>query len=97
MTSIISGMAAESVAREFAKDNRDLRNALTALLTEVDKFGIRKLVAGWNGEDRPEGDRAERHHPLLGATLRTNCGHVYALDETIEAARIAITAAGASQ
>ena len=49
--------------------------------------GVRKLVAGWNGEDRPEGPHTERHPARLGARIETNCGAIYALDEALTNAR----------
>lgn len=50
--------------------------------------GVRELVAGWNGENRPEGPYKDRHPNRLGATLpKTNCGAVYELDEAMQSAR----------
>jgi hypothetical protein len=50
--------------------------------------GVRDLVAGWNGENQPDGPYTERHPPRLGATLpKTDCGAVYALDEALVNAR----------
>lgn len=61
--------------------------ALDALVNAKALSGVRGLVSGWNGEDRPE-PYNERHPPSLGATLpKTNCGAVYELDEAMQAAR----------
>jgi hypothetical protein len=64
--------------------------ALIALLVEVDKLGVRSLVAGWNCEGRSGVPHRERHPSWLGATLITNCGDVYKLDEAIKAAHAAL-------
>lgn len=61
------------------------------LLAIIDKLGVRNLVAGWNGEGRPDGPYAERHPPRLEAILPTDCGTVYALDAATESARAALT------
>lgn len=63
--------------------------ALAQLLEAVDALGLRQLVAGWNGENRSDGPY-EPHPPKLGVTLRTNAGHVYALDFAAENARTAL-------
>jgi hypothetical protein len=65
---------------------RTRSDALKALVASIDKMGVRALVAGWNGEGR-EVAPFKRHPARLGATLRTNCGNVYALDEATERAR----------
>lgn len=62
---------------------------LSALIAAVEKLGLRQLVAGWNGENKPDGPY-EPHSPRLGVTLRTNAGEVYAIDAATEAARAAI-------
>jgi len=68
-----------------------MRGPVEALRDVVDAealAGVRDMVAGWNGENRPEGPYAERHPNRLGATLpKTNCGAVYALDEALSRAR----------
>tara|TARA_R110000851_G_scaffold5046_1_gene21066 strand:- start:412 stop:897 length:486 start_codon:yes stop_codon:yes gene_type:complete len=56
-----------------------------ALLNAVDALDFRRLVAGWNGENR-EGDW-EPHPEKLGVTLKTNAGLVYAIDQATEALR----------
>lgn len=74
----------------------DLLAALDALLNAKALEGVREVVAGWNGENRPEGPHTSRHPDSLGATLpKTNCGAVYALDEAMQRARDAIAKAGA--
>ena len=61
---------------------------LWALVNAKAISGVREMVAGWNGENRPDGPYAERHPFRLGATLpKTNCGRVYELDEAMQAAR----------
>lgn len=53
--------------------------------------GVRGIVAGWNGENRPDGP-FERHPPRLGAQLpKTTCGAVYALDEALQRARALVS------
>lgn len=66
-----------------------LVEATEGFLSAFDKLKVRLLVAGWNGEDKSDGPY-ERHPNLLGVTLRTNCGQVYALDEAAEGARDAL-------
>jgi hypothetical protein len=67
-----------------------LREALTTLVNEKALAGVRELVAGWNGESRPDGPY-DRHPPRLGATLpKTTCGAVYELDEAMQSARAAL-------
>jgi|SRR5580700_1876875 hypothetical protein len=73
-----------------------LAEALTALVSAKALAGVREIVAGWNGEGKPDGPYA-RHADRLGATLpKTNCGAVYALDEAMTAARNALAAFGAA-
>ena len=67
-----------------------LRAAVKNLVEAPALSGVRGMVAGWNGEDRPEGRYAERHPAQLGANIRTTCGRVYSLDEAMEAARAAL-------
>lgn len=72
-----------------------LVEALKALVNAKALSGVRDLVAGWNGESRPEGPYNERHPRRLGATLpKTTCGAVCDLDEALVAARAALKAAG---
>ena len=67
----------------------ELEAGLDCLVNAKALSGVRELVAGWNGENQPDGPYAERHPARLGATLpKTNCGAVYALDEAMQAARI---------
>lgn len=73
-----------------------MAEALRALVDAKALSGVRKQVAGWNGEDRPVPYK-ERHPDRLGATLpKTNCGAVYALDDAMQAARAALSAWEAS-
>lgn len=68
--------------------------ALDRLVNAKALAGVRELVAGWNGENRPDGPYAERHPSRLGATLpKTDCGAVYELDEAMQAARAALAKA----
>jgi hypothetical protein len=63
------------------------RKVIEDLATADALFGVRDLVAGWNGEGNPDGPYS-RHPPRLGATLpKTNCGAVYKLDEALSRAR----------
>lgn len=67
---------------------QQLEQALSALVNAKALSGVRSQVAGWNGENRPEGPHLERHSYRLGATLpKTCCGEVYELDEAMQAAR----------
>lgn len=66
----------------------ELEAGLDCLVNAKALSGVRELVAGWNGERRPEGPYTERHPARLGATLpKTNCGAVYALDDAMQTAR----------
>lgn len=60
--------------------------AVIELVEAASALGLRNLVAGWNGENRPEGP-FEPHPNRLGVTLRTNAGKVYRLDRAILAVR----------
>lgn len=52
-----------------------------ALVEAVEKLGLRKLVAGWNGEDR---DTPYTPHPShLWAKINTTCGVVYEIDAAL--------------
>lgn len=76
----------EAEAREAT-----LRAALRRIINAKALRGVRELVAGWNGENRPDGPYAERHPARLGATLpKTTCGAVYELDEAMQSARTAL-------
>jgi len=66
-----------------------LREALANLVNAKALSGVRSLVAGWNGEDKPE--RYERHPSRLGARIETTCGRIYELDELLTAARAALS------
>lgn len=82
--------AAEALAASEAK-RKDAEERLSNLVNAKALAGVRDLVAGWNGENRPDGPYAERHPPRLGATLpKTDCGAVYELDEAMQAARAAL-------
>jgi len=74
-----------------AEAQRDkLKEALTELVNAKAIGGVREIVAGWNGENRPDGPY-ERHPAQLGATLpKTDCGSVYELDEAMQRARQAL-------
>jgi hypothetical protein len=68
-----------------------LEAALQRLVDARALSGVREIVAGWNGEGRPEGPYP-RHDARLGAQLpKTNCGAVYELDEAMRAARQALS------
>lgn len=72
---------------------QELIDAAKAVLEAKALSGVRALVAGWNGEDKPEGQRYGRHPNKLGATLpKTTCGAVYELDEAMQRLRTAISA-----
>ena len=80
--------------RRTPPHSEGLREALEKLVNAKALAGVRALVAGWNGEDRPEGQRYGRHPDRLGATLpKTNCKAVYELDEAMQAARAALSGA----
>ncbi len=68
-----------------------LEAALSALVNAKALSGVREMVAGWNGENRPEGPFLSRHPARLGAVIRTNCGAVYDLDEAMTNARLALS------
>ena len=71
----------------LAADKAELLAALERLAGAKAIKGVRELVAGWNGENLPEGPYTERHPSRLGATLpKTNCGAVYELDEVMQEA-----------
>jgi hypothetical protein len=72
----------------------DLYEALSALVEAKALAGVRELVAGWNGETRPDGPFEARHPSRLGATLpKTDCGSVYDLDAAMQNARAALAKA----
>lgn len=72
------------------QEREALRDALTALVNAKALAGVRELVAGWNGESKPDGPY-DRHPPRLGATLpKTTCGAVYELDEAMQSAKTAL-------
>lgn len=75
----------------------DLKVALRNLVNAKAISGVREMVAGWNGENRPDGPYVERHPSRLGATLpKTDCGSVYELDEAMQAARALLSKLEAS-
>lgn len=72
--------------------------ALRELVNAKALAGVRDVVAGWNGENRPDDQRYGRHPDSLGAILpETNCGAVYALDEAMQAARAILSQAKGPQ
>ena len=80
-----------AVAEDTAKRinmHDDLVAALDAIIGAQALVGVRDLVAGWNGENRPEGPHVSRAPDSLGAILPpTTCGAVYALDEAMQRGR----------
>ena len=68
-----------------------LEAALRRLVDARALSGVREIVAGWNGEGRPDGPYP-RHDARLGAQLpKTNCGAIYELDEAMTAARASLS------
>lgn len=56
---------------------------IAALIEAATALGVRAMVAGWNGEGR---EHPYTPHPSrLGATIKTTCGAVYALDAALRA------------
>lgn len=80
------GSTLAAALRAAEEREAEMRAALGNLLSSKILTQIRPLVAGWNGENRPEGPH-EPHPNALKVTLTTNAGQVYALDKAIEAAR----------
>jgi hypothetical protein len=66
-----------------------LEEALGGLVNAKALSGVRKLVAGWNGEDRPV--PYDPHPPRLKVSIETNAGAIYALDKALTDARAALT------
>lgn len=86
----LASEAAAAIERLVAERD-EARAALRQLVNAKAISGVREVVAGWNGENRPEGPYKERHPPRLGATLpKTDCGSVYELDEAMQRARQAL-------
>lgn len=82
---------AEIEKARLVAERDEAREALRQLVNAKALSGVREVVAGWNGENRPEGPYKERHPPRLGATLpKTDCGSVYELDEAMQRARQAL-------
>lgn len=84
---ILSGKADTLETICFLADFRATATApLIAALEDareaLERLGLRELVAGWNGENRPDGPY-EPHPAKLGVTLRTNAGTVYEIDATL--------------
>lgn len=78
-----------ALSAERAKNER-LRAIVSRLANARALAGVREIVAGWNGEGKPDGPY-ERHQSRLGATLpKTDCGAVYELDEALTDARLAL-------
>lgn len=70
-----------------------LLKALEDLVNARAISGVREIVAGWNGENKPDGPY-QRHPSKLGATLpKTTCGAVYDLDEAMQRAHAALAKA----
>lgn len=67
------------LASAFVEEAREL-------LACVDKLGLRKLVAGWHGEGKPDGPYPP-HPKDLGCKLDTKCGLVVLIDRAAEALR----------
>lgn len=79
--------AAESRATRLQQERDEAYERLKTLAEARALSGVRKLVAGWNGEGREDGPYT-RHPDELGATLpKTNCGAIYQLDDAISASR----------
>lgn len=72
------------------QENKRLREALNELASAKALKEVRSIVAGWNGEGSPDGPY-ERHPAKLGATLKTNCGAIYELDEAMTKAAAALS------
>lgn len=94
------GRDANAILTDHIRRQQDtidaLVDALEGIVAAKALSGVRELVAGWNGESRPEGPYKERHQRSLGATLpKTNCGAIYDLDEAMTNARAAISKAKA--
>lgn len=68
-----------------------LRAALERLVSAKALSGVRALVAGWNGEDKPKDQRYGKHPSRLGARIETNCGRIYELDEIMQDARATLS------
>jgi hypothetical protein len=73
-----------------------LEAALSALVNAKALSGVRELVGGWNGEDRPEGPYGSRHPSRMGASIKTTCGAIYALDEAMVSARDILSNGGSN-
>ena len=79
---------AAAAIQSLVARNAELEAGLDCLVNAKALSGVRELVAGWNGENQPDGPYAERHPARLGATLpKTNCGAVYALDDAMQTVR----------
>lgn len=82
--------AADLITHQAAR-LEEVTGALDRLVNAKAIGGVRELVAGWNGEGRPDGPYP-RHDNRLGATLpKTNCGQIYELDDAMQAARAALS------
>jgi len=74
---------------------KEVVEVLGVLVSARALSGVREVVAGWNGENRPDGPFLERHPDKLGALLpKTTCGAVYELDEALVAARALLAKLG---
>ncbi|MDR3463294.1 MAG: hypothetical protein P4L76_13365 [Beijerinckiaceae bacterium] len=83
---------AESALATERERTAKLEAALARLVNGKALSGVRDLVAGWNGESHPVPFK-HRHPNKLGATLKTNCGAIYELDDAMQAARAALSPA----
>lgn len=78
---------AKAAADTLRQERDEAYERLKTLAEARALSGVRKLVAGWNGEGREDGPYT-RHPDELGATLpKTNCGAIYQLDDAMTAAR----------
>lgn len=97
--SFVFDASGQAICREYSnnlnwKDDRALIAAIPEMIESLERltnasalYGVRQLVAGWNGEGRSEPFQ-HRHHDDLGAALpKTTCGAVYDLDDALQSAR----------
>lgn len=86
---VVNNIDARCLGR-IASDLERLHECLSDLVNAKALSEVRRIVAGWDGEDRPEPYR-HRHPSELGATIpKTTCGAIYALDEAMQRARAAL-------
>lgn len=82
---LLRATAAESTLSSQAALLEEARKVATKLSESGLGKYIRTLVAGWDGENRPEHQRFGKHPKTLGSTIPTTAGDVYDLDEAIRA------------